>query len=516
MDIQDEWEKLDSEKDAIVTRCEQYAKWTLPAVCPEETEETSEVARSNVAIGAKLVNHLSNRIVDTMFPSDRPFFTLPITPKAERQLREELGQEFDKAIKQVKQATTAIESDAMRQFNITEYRPVAVMAVKHMIVTGNAIIHRTDSNKRVVYGIKDSCVVRKLDGDLSKVILRDKKYVKNLPKPIRDILEDADVAYKEDDTECTIFTRYEYKDNRWHRKQAVDKIDITSSAKSYKEVDFPCLSLVWDLHRGENYGRGLVEDHSVLFHNIDMHSESLIDLGAVVGDIKFLVNPAAVTDAEEYNNAPRGAYLPGKEGDIFMPNLIDINKLQILSETIKGWERELSTAFLLSSSGVRDAERVTAEEIRFYARELESAFGGLYGKLAIGWQKKEADYLVSKLDFSRMSGTGVETFDLVVTTGLESLSREGQLDSLRLAVADLQMLEAVPESIRAIINPIEFASFVFSKRNVDASTFVLTQEEYAAQQQQQQQQMQQMQEQQMQQQVAAQAAQNAGNRNSNG
>jgi len=152
-------------------------------------------------------------------------------------------------------------------------------------------------------------------------------------------------------------------------------------------------------------------------------------------------------------------------------------------QVIQGLERELAQAFLLNSSAVRDAERVTAEEIRFIAMELESAFGGLYSRLALEWQRHEAEYAVSQINFATDIGGKLSAFEVIVTTGLESLSREGQLDNLRRALADLQMLEAVPEELRATINPMKFANFIFTNHSVKWDEFLYSQQEMAANQQ---------------------------------
>ena len=71
---------------------------------------------------------------------------------------------------------------------------------------------------------------------------------------------------------------------------------------------------------------------------------------------------------------------------------------------------------------------------------------------------------------------------MLVTTGLESLSREGQIDNLRMAIGDLQMMEAVPEDIRGAMNPLRFAKFVFTNRSVDLNAFLNTPEEMQANQ----------------------------------
>ena len=180
----------------------------------------------------------------------------------------------------------------------------------------------------------------------------------------------------------------------------------------------------------------------------------------------------------KHDAAPRGTYWPGNSDDISVPEMKARGDLGTINELISKWEGELAQSFLMSK--VRDAERVTAAEIRMLANELESAFGGLYSQLAQSWQQREAEYAISQVDFAAEIGKDSSTFEVLVTTGLESLSREGQIDNLRLAVEDLQMMEAVPEDIRGAMNPLRFAKFVFTNRSVDLQAFLNTPEEMQA------------------------------------
>lgn len=480
--IAQRWSELEGRKGDLIARCEQYAMWTVPSICPMENEDGSEQSRGNVAIGARLVNHLSNRVVDTMFPSDRAFFALVLDPAVEDKLTEEMDEaELGQFREAVKQATARIEESGVRLLNLPAYRPIAILATSHNIVTGNAVILRLPSGERAVYGVKDFCILRDIAGKEQELILKDSKKFGNLPEELQNRLKAFKPEYKED-TDCVLYTRFKLERKRWHSTQAVDELDLPGG-KWFKPVDCPFIALVWNLSRGESYGRGLVEDNSSLFSNIDTTTQAQLDLIGIAADLKFLVDPMSGLDIDTLNNAGRGSYVSGREGAISTPEFPKRLELNILSETINGWEQQLSQAFLLSTGAVRQAERVTAEEIRMYARELESAFGGLYSRLAINWQKLEAEYLISQLDFSTFNKRGIRTFDVVVTTGLESLSREGQLDALRLAIGDMQMLDAVPEELRAAINPRKFANFVCINRGVKIVDFLYTQEEMQANQQ---------------------------------
>jgi len=475
------WGEMDGRKGDLLERSEQYARWTVPSVFPTDenkTDSPQESEKGNVAIGARLVNHLSHRIVDTMFPNDKAFFAVALTPEAKRKFEADAEEEERTALNA---GLIEAENAAMRNLNLTAYRPIAVSAVSLQIVTGNALIYRMPNNDRVVYSVRDYCVNREVGGRLREVILRDNKLFGSLSEELQEAVRTAPrnshKAFK-NDTPVELFTYYWWESGKWFMRQAVDEVEIEEAQTSYKEADFPCLVLAWNLGRGDHYGRGLVEDYSVSFHNIDVMTEALIDLIGVAADIKFLVNVTSTFDVEAWNNAERGEYVPGKEGDITVPQYKFAVEVQFIGEAIAKLERELAQAFLLSSAGVRDAERVTAEEIRFFAREIESAFGGLYSRLALDWQRKEAEYQLSQINFNSYLSEGEQTFETIVTTGLESLSREGKLDALRLAIGDLQMLEAVPEDIRGAINPLKFAAHIFRNRGVEAEDFLYTEKEY--------------------------------------
>lgn len=483
-DLQIVWEEMQAMKQDIVTRCEQYAMWTIPSVCPIENEGGQEQSKGNVAIGAKLVNNLSNRIVDTMFPSDRPFFSLPLTPAAKRQIVEDHEGDETAAAKQalmIRKVTEDIVQDAMREFDLTQYRPIAVETVKHSIVTGGCMVRRHLDGLRSVYGIKDYCAARDMRGVLVKVILRDVKLFKSLAFEDQRVLEERFPGKYKGDSEVVIYTYFErVSKTSWKGVQGLDKVVLNQSYDTYNSVNLPVLDITWNLSRGEDYPRGLVEDHANLFHNVDVTTEAILDLIGIAADVKYFVDPASGIDIDELNNSLRGSYHSGRADDVTALEFKHRLDLQVMAEQVQAWERLLSQSFLMSSGSVRDAERVTAEEIRAFARELESAFGGLYSKLALSWQKREADYLMAEqVNLEDYEGLP-EFFDVVVTTGLESLSREGQLEALRLAIADLQMLDAVPEDIRATLDKRAFTEFVFVNRGINFAQFVLSQDQIDA------------------------------------
>jgi len=486
--ISDVWSEMELEKGDLVERSRAYARWTIPAVLPADNTEKEEQQKSSVMIGARLVNHLSNRLIDVLFPISRPFFTVALTPEALLEIKKEHGEDNIAKVQDfVRDSTSSLEKVAMRKLRLTEYRPTAIMAAKNLIISGNALLRRMPSGKRILYGIDRFGIRRDLEGNEFEVILHDKKKLSTFDSSLQILIKEnqrreAKVTGDEDDV--ILLTRYiKLEDGRWEISQEADGTPLGNN-KVLSADDYDLLPLTWSLASGEHYGRGLVEDHAATFHELDVMTAAATDLMAIICDIKFLVKTGSSLAMQigELNRAPRGQYFPGNEGDISVPEVAKRGELEVIMAAINKWENDLSQAFLLSS--VRDAERVTAEEIRLIASELESSYGGLYSQLAMSWQQKEADYAIAQIDFDKELDSNIEIFEVLVTTGLESLSREGQLDNLRLALADLQMLQNIPDEIRAAINPMRFSSYIFTNRSVDWKQLLNTPEEMEVQRQQ--------------------------------
>lgn len=504
------WADMDREKGDLEDRSEAYARWTIPSIClPNDANINNyEQEKGSVDIGTQVVNHLANRIVDLLFPVNRPFFTMAMTPETELKLSQEMDSEQKgQFMEQVTEATTRLEKIAMRGLDLTHYRPVAIQAAKHLIITGNAAIRRMKSGKRVEYGIKRFGCRRNIEGEPIEVMFHDMKRLDTFTEAEQAKITEprANSGLKHDD-EVTLLTYYKREGKRWVITQEAEGQPVGGT--TYQTVeDSDIIVLAWTLATGEHYGRGAVEDNAVIFHKLDVTGEAVLDLMAIICDVKFLVRPGSplAVSIADLANSNRGSYHVGNDGDVTVPEYGKRGDLNVMLGQIDNWEAKLSKIFLMSS--VRDAERVTAEEIRLIASELESSFGGLYSRLAVSWQQREANYALSGVDINKTLGAELSNmFEVVVTTGIESLSREGQLDNLRMAIGDMQMLDAVPEELRGTIDPLRFARYVFSNRYVDINLFLKSQQQMEAEAQAAQQREQQV----MQAQAGAKVAEHAG------
>lgn len=89
--LSNRWDQLTQKVSSIVNKCEEYARWTLPGVFPPTNTENVELQLHKDSLGAQCVNHLSNKVVSTLFPAQRLFFRLHISEQMREQAKAALS-----------------------------------------------------------------------------------------------------------------------------------------------------------------------------------------------------------------------------------------------------------------------------------------------------------------------------------------------------------------------------------------------------------------------------------------
>ena len=482
-----EFQQLDSKKLSMYRRCEEYATWTLPYVFPVMGIKDQENQGASDSTGAMAVNNLSNKVTMTLFQPNSPFFRLTASNKVLTELKkaaEDGDTEAGNVLATIDQRLADAEKDAMQALNYNRFRTEATNVVKSLIITGNALMYHPENGKVQSYGFRDYVISRDLSGTVIRIITRDKKAFYTFKEEVQKLLRAGNNGKKyKDNCDVTVYTKIEMNaEGKYDLTQAADDVPLDTKA-TYTAEDLPYITLTWNLVRGEDYGRGLVEDYAGSFHALYVLNSALVDMVGITSDIKFLVDPGSTVDVQKLNDSESGSYHSGKEGDVTTVQLNKIQDIQIVENAVARYANQIARAFLMNSSVPRDAERVTAEEIRYVAQELELAHAGTYSRFAEEWQLRVAILMLKTVNIS--IGKGKSLYPQIIT-GLDTLSRAGDLDNLRMMIADLQLLEAVPDDIRAAINPLKFAAYVGIRRGVDYEKFIYTAPEMQQRQQAQQ------------------------------
>lgn len=483
MTIKAEFNKLDTtNRSDLLQRCEKYAGWTLPTIFPEfNAQQSTEMQMDYQSLGAQAVNHLSNKLVFALFNPSRPFFKLEATSGTAEKL-ETFG------IKQgdVQLVFSKAEKDAMTSLLKRRIRANIVQTMKHLIITGNALFYVPPNGDAVqVYSLRDYVIKRDLSGNTTLLITRDLLVKETLRDVVGDKLNMSDEAINalacDQQGNVTLYTRIEYKDEKFHVTQAIEDNALAVNDEYTKE-NTPWIPLVWNLPRGWSYGVGLVEEYAGTFHAISGLTEALVNGGIVAADLKYLVDPTGVADAATLNAASNGDYVAGRDQDINIMQVENGNNLQIVQSILEKLERRIGQAFLLNSAVTRDAERVTAQEIRIQAQELETSLGGVYSTLADDFQNPLAYLTLKDIDFN-VEGKGI---DPLVITGMDALQRGNDADNMMLFLQDMAMLGQLPPELLQRMNLEEFSKLMAANRNVEYNQFIKSDAQMQQEQMQQQ------------------------------
>lgn len=481
--IKGEFDRLDGLRQNRIQSSEQFAYYTIPSVFPrEETNDNTQAVGMLDSIGASVVNHFSNKLVTTLFSPNRPFFRMQprSTDPAVKRLNDALEgdnpqeqAQAQAAFDNLRSKFVTVEKDAVRYLERIGYRTAATNAAKLLVVTGDVVIRSSKDNKPAVYSMRDYVAEKDLTGRDVVLIVRDALVYGALPADVQDKIDAAN-------TETTyvasspleVFTRLELtRDGRYEVTQAVGALTLDGT-NTVTDKESPFTHLSWNLSKGENYGRGLVEDYSGSFHMIDNLTRFQATMAAKMADLKIMVDPASGIDIEQLNNSETGTYVSGKPGDVQNLSSGMANGFAEMEGIIQVHKRQISAAFLFQAGQTRDAERVTAEEIQNNAAELEISHGGVYSRFAADWQTKAA--------YEALAASGTPAPNSVepeIMTGMDSLSRTGEMQSVRVWMQDLTMTANIPDDVRAWLKPGKFVEYAAIQRGVDHGAFVMSEDE---------------------------------------
>jgi hypothetical protein len=139
----------------------------------------------------------------------------------------------------------------------------------------------------------------------------------------------------------------------------------------------------------------------------------------------------------------------------------------------------------MNQSIQRNAERVTAEEIRLMAQELENTLGGVYSVLTQEFQlplfRRVEAQMVKRGSLKKLPPDAAK---VSIVTGLAAIGRGQDLQRLQEGVGMVaQMAQAFPELAQRI-NSADLAKRIFIGVGVDTTGLLKTEEQVATEQQQ--------------------------------
>ena len=437
------------------------------------------------SVGAKCVVTLAAKLMLAILPPQTSFFKL--------QVREDkLGQELNNPqIKgELDLSFSKIEKMIMDYIAASNDRVTIHQALKHLIVSGNALIFMGKDGLKT-FPLSRYVVNRDGNGNVLEIVTKEliSKKILDLDIPEPNPESVVDESSQSDEDEVELYTCVKLIDGRWVWYQEIDGKILPKSRSTAPKDASPWLVLRFNTVDGEDYGRGRVEEFIGDFKTLEGLSQALVEGSAAAAKVIFLVSPSSTTKPQTIAKAGNGAIVQGRAEDVQVVQVgktADFSTAANMSQQI---EKRLLEAFLVMN--IRNAERVTAEEVRLTQLELEQQLGGIFSLLTV-------EFLIPYLNrtllvLQRSNQIPKLPKDIVrptIVAGINALGRGQDRESLTQFIGTVAQTLG-PEALMKFIEPLEAIKRLAASQGIDILNLVKTQEQISEEMAQQQQAMQQ-------------------------
>jgi len=434
------------------------------------------------AIGARGVNNLASKLLMALLPPNSPFFRLTID---DFDILEVAGPE---ARGQVEEALARIERTGMSEIEALALRVPTFELLKHLIIGGNGLLYMPKKGDVKFFRLDRYVVKRDYMGNVLEIITKESVSPMMLPKQAQEIINNDGDAAKNID----LYTCVKRTDKGWYIHQEVMGEVIEGTTGTYPKDKNPFIPLRLNRIDGEDYGRGYVEEYLGDLKSLEALTQAIVEGSAASAKVLFMVAPNGTTKARVLAESPNGAIVQGNAQDVSTLQVNKFNDFRVALETINTITERLSFSFLLNSSVQRNAERVTAEEVRYAAQELESALGGVYSIMSQEFQLPLVKLLLSRLETAgKMPKMPKDTVKPQIVTGIEALGRGQDLNKLAQMLQYLQPLG--PEVLQKYMNVGDYIDRLAASLGIDTGGLIKNEEQMQQEQEAQEQQMMQQQ-----------------------
>ena len=465
------YSQLMSSRTQFLDMAVECSELTLPYLVTQDDNYKGKrtLLQPYQSVGAKAVVTLAAKLMLAILPPQTAFFKLQVQ-------EDKLGETLDPMMRsELDLSFSKIERLIMDYIAVSSDRVVVHQALKHLIVSGNALIFMGKDGLKH-YPLQRYVVNRDGNGNVIEIITKElvsRKVLGIAPPPNEK--PNGEYGATEDDAEVYTCVKMDESSGSWRWHQEVDDMILEGSQSTAPKNASPWLVLRFNTVDGEDYGRGRVEEFIGDLRSLDGLSQALVEGASVASKVIFLVSPSATTKPGTLAKAGNGAIIQGRPEDVGVVQVgktADFATAANLASTI---EKRILEAFLVMN--VRNAERVTAEEVRLTQLELEKSLGGLFSLLTV-------EFLVPYLNrtlliLQRSNQIPRLPKDIVrpkIVAGINSLGRGQDNEAL---TRFIQTVAATlgPEALVKFIDPSEAIKRLAAAQGIDVLNLVRTAEQ---------------------------------------
>jgi hypothetical protein len=471
------YSKLATDRSQFLETAVECSELTLPYLVIDDL--TQRGGKQNLqqpwqSVGAKAVVTLAAKLMLAILPPQTSFFKLQVRD-------DKLGEELDPTMRsELDLSFSKMERMIMDYIAASNDRVVVHQALKHLIVSGNALIFMGKDGLKH-FPLQRYVVNRDGNGNIIEIVTKEliSRKVLGLELPVPVPNSPGDDGHKtgseDDDVEVYTCVKLDERSGRWVWHQEAEDIILPNSRSTAPKSASPWLVLRFNTVDGEDYGRGRVEEFLGDLRSLNGLSQALVEGASVASKVIFLVSPSATTKPQTLSKAGNGAIIQGRPEDVGVVQVGKTADFATAAQLAQQIEKRILEAFLVMN--VRDAERVTAEEVRMTQLELEQSLGGLFSLLTV-------EFLIPYLNrillvLQRNNEIPKLPKDLVrpkIVAGVNALGRGQDRESLTQFITTITQTLG-PEALLKFIDPSEAIKRLAAAQGIDVLNLVNTPEQ---------------------------------------
>lgn len=501
------YNELEKVREPYLRRARSCSKFTIPSLIPPDGwKGDTDLPEPWNNLGARGVNNLASKLLLTLFPPGSACFRNELDPKTRLELERKFQQEgrspddLAKFVSSIDDAMAEVERRSITWTESKQHRPTLGQGFKHLIVGGNILLYLPATGAIRSFSLDKYVVLRDTEDKVVEIVIKETVSRTALPDNVKALLDtptptaptaeagagnattaSADSAAKTLDK----FTHI-YWDGRHYRVyEQIGATVIPGTDGNYPADKLPWLPLRWTKIDGEDYGYGHVDMFLGDLSTLDMLSQALTEGSAAAARVIYLKAPGTAGKTKDVMDARNGGVVTMDHAALKVLQLEKYADFQTALARIQELERSLSFAFLLNTAIQRKGERVTAEEIRYMAQELEDALGGVYSVLSQELQLPYVKRMLFVMGKQKAISPLPNDIVPVIITGLEALGRGNDLNRLDAMMGGTAQMFG-PEVLATYMNVDEYMRRRAIALSVDTKGLIKSPEQIQAAQQAQQ------------------------------
>lgn len=469
--IKEKFDVLKQERSNYESTWELCAQYTLPEMYLSEEVRSKGIDPEDTLVGdsggAELLSNLSGQVMKWAFPAKGAFF---------RYMAKE-GSELANLTKSKRNdILLRLEESAMQALKDRMFSSVSLDILIGMLGLGNVVylVPEKKGNAIQVFDLNDTVIKRSPSGIVTDIIIREcyeYRFIKDTYKKQITVKEYNDYDIVEVYTHVSLNS-----DKKYEVRYAIDTEDLPYNGNYFTEHTCPYRVSALNPKKNTNYATGIVQRYLALIHKSSVYSDTATDTAVSGSLLNWLIKNGSAIDPEEFSQREQGQAFYGQKDDV-TPIMADVSKhLQLTDIAHNKINQTLHRVFLMFSAIQRDAERVTAEEIRTIASRLEESHTGLKSTIGDTLQRPLAMLALHLIDDKELNQYK-DSIDVYVVSALEAMSRNAEQDNLLVTLNDTSILNSVSPQVQEVLKTNKVIGDIFSNRGYQSSEYIKTEEE---------------------------------------